>query len=40
MPNLLHLLSSRWARLSTLMVGTQQVWGINDMHAILTRIKL
>jgi hypothetical protein len=38
--SLLQLLSSRWARLSTLMVGTQQMWKSNDMHAIITRIKL
>jgi hypothetical protein len=28
------------ARLSTIMVGTQQVWGKYDMQAIMTRIKL
>jgi hypothetical protein len=39
-PNLLQLLSSKWARLSILMVGTQEVWEDNDMHAIITRIKL
>jgi hypothetical protein len=30
-PTLIELLSSRWARFSTLMVGTQQVWENNDM---------
>jgi hypothetical protein len=45
-PLLLQLLSSRFlevgeiARMSTLMVGAQQVWEINDMHVIITRIRL
>jgi hypothetical protein len=39
-PNLLQLLSSSLARLSTLMVGTQQVQENNDMQAVITRIRL
>jgi hypothetical protein len=44
--SLLQLLSSRFewqgkiARLSILMVGTQQVQELNDTHAIISRIKL
>jgi hypothetical protein len=37
---LLQLLNNSLARLSTLMVGTQHVWEINDMHARIARIKL
>jgi hypothetical protein len=41
MPKLLQLLSSRWARMSTLMVGTQQVVGnnYNYMQLIISKLK-
>jgi hypothetical protein len=41
MPKLLQLLSGRWERMSTLMVGTQQVVGNNNnyMQLIISKLK-